>query len=193
MSINWLWDRKTSANSVKKILRNPGNKIFLEYASLLLSRNNSTREVFTKYLNPIDFCRNWQKIKRVMRRDIWNNPRIEFWQAIYEKLIEKYSKKKIRIHSLKKQAEPADELCKAAGNKIKNIRKQNGLTQKQLAGKMKISQQLISRIEKGRENISVITLKKVASALNSKIFLDIKQGGSAVGKSQQAGRRNERM
>ncbi|MFH1957464.1 MAG: helix-turn-helix transcriptional regulator [bacterium] len=109
-----------------------------------------------------------------MRRDNWNNPRIEFWQAIYEKLIEKYRNKKIRINDFKKQAEPVDELCRTVGNKIKNIRKQNGLTQKQLAGKMKISQQLISRIENGRENISVIALKNVAAALNSRIFLDIK-------------------
>lgn len=174
MSINWLWDRKTSVNSAKKILRNPDNKNFLGFAALLLARQNSTREVFTQYLNPIDFCRNWQKIKRVMRRDNWNNPRIEFWQAIYEKLIEKYRNKKIRINDFKKQAEPVDELCRTVGNKIKNIRKQNGLTQKQLAGKMKISQQLISRIENGRENISVIALKNVAAALNSRIFLDIK-------------------
>ena len=174
MSSNWLWDKKVSINSAKKILRDADNKKFLGFTALLLSRQNSTREVFTQYLNPIDFCKNWQKIKRVMRRDNWNNPRIEFWQAIYEKLIEKYSNKKIRINNLKKQAEPADELCKTIGSKIKSIRKQNGLTQKQLAGKMKISQQLISRIENGRENMSIIALKNVVAALNLRVFLDIK-------------------
>lgn len=174
MNNSWLWDKKVSINSAKKILRDTTHKKFLRFAALLLSRQNSTREVFTQYLNPIDFCRNWRKIKRVMRRDNWNNPRIEFWQAIYEKLIEKYSNKKIPINNFKKQVEPADELCKTIGHKIKDIRKQNGLTQKQLARKMKISQQLISRIEKGRENISVITLKKVATALNSRVFLDIR-------------------
>ena len=175
MSGNWLWDRKGNVKSAKKILRDTDNKKFLVFAALLLSRQNSAREVFTQYLAPIDFCRNWRKIKRVMRRDNWNNPRIEFWQAIYEKLIEKYGNKKIRINNFEKHPEPPDELCRSVGSKIKDIRKQKGLTQRQLAGKMRISQQLISRIENGRENISVLTLKNVAAALNSRVILGITQ------------------
>ena len=26
-----------------------------------------------------------------MKKDAWNNPRIEFWQVVYEKLLEKYN------------------------------------------------------------------------------------------------------
>ena len=174
MKSNWLWDRKTSVNEVKKILRNPKNEKFLKFAALLLSRENSPKEVFTKYLKPINFCRNWRLIKKVMRKDNWNEPRIEFWQAIYEKLLEKYRRKKIQINGFEKEVKPIDELCQAVGGKIENIRKQKGFTQKQLAKKMKVSQQLISRAESGRENISLITLKKIVSSLDSEISIDIK-------------------
>ena len=174
MKSNWLWDRKTSVNEVKKILRNPKNEKFLKFAALLLSRENSPKEVLSKYLRPINFCRNWRLIKKVMRKDNWNEPRIEFWQAIYEKLLEKYRRKKIQINGFEKEVKPIDELCQAVGGKIENIRKQKGFTQKQLAKKMKVSQQLISRAESGRENISLITLKKIVSSLGSEILIDIK-------------------
>ncbi|OIO31496.1 MAG: hypothetical protein AUJ18_06065 [Candidatus Hydrogenedentes bacterium CG1_02_42_14] len=67
-----------------------------------------------------------------------------------------------------------DELCLAVGNKIKLIRKQKGLTQKQLAEKMKVSQQLISRMESGRDNVSLITIKRLVSSLGGAISIDIK-------------------
>jgi len=43
-----------------------------------------------------------------------------------------------------------------------------GFSQKELAQKLRISQQIISRIESGRENISLLTLEKVAAALGKK-------------------------
>ncbi len=173
MSNIWLWDKNLSVNEAKKILKNPDDKRFIKLSATLLSRTNSSKDVFKQYLKPIDFCRNWQKIKRVMRQDDWNNPRIEFWQAIYEKLLEKYKSKKIQINN-KKESVVVDELCKNIGEKIKNIRIQNGLTQKQIAKKLNVSQQLISRIENGQENISILTLKNIAKVLNLKVFLDIK-------------------
>jgi len=174
MKSNWLWDTKTSVNEVKKILRNPENKKFLKFAALLLSRENSPKEVFSKYLKPVAFCRNWRLIKKVMRKDNWNDTRIEFWQAIYEKVLEKYRRKKIQINGFEKEVKPINELCQVVGAKIEKIRKQKGFTQKQLAKKMKVSQQIISRAESGRENISLITLKKIVSSLGSEISIDIK-------------------
>ena len=51
---------------------------------------------------------------------------------------------------------------------IRRVRRQEGLSQEQLAQKADISQQLVSRIEKGKENISLITLKKISCALGRK-------------------------
>ncbi len=163
MKRNWLWDRKISVEKVKKILENPLNKEFIYYSALLLSRKNEPREVLKSYLKPGVFCSNWQRIKKEMRKDKWALDAVEFWQAVYEKLRDKY---KTEVPKKEITVEP---ICKKIGENIRKIRKENKLTQKQLARNLNVSQQLVSRIEKGYENSSIITLKKIASVLNVQI------------------------
>jgi DNA-binding XRE family transcriptional regulator len=170
---DWLWDRNISIKKAQKILANPEDEHFLSLASVLLSRKNIPKEVFKQYIKPLDFLSNWQRIKRQMRKDSWNNPRIEFWQAIYEKMKEKYRAKGISISRESKFIKPKDEFCKLIAEKIKALRKQKGLTQEDLAKKLNIAQQVISRIERGRENISLLTLKKISDGLEATIHLEI--------------------
>jgi len=172
---DWLWDRKISLPKAISILKNPENDYFLSLAGLLLARKNTPKEVFKVYLKPVDFLNNWSRIKRQMRKDAWNNPRIEFWQAIYEKLKERYEKKGISQIKEKPSSRPESEFCKIVATQIKELRKQKNLTQEDLARKLKISQQMISRIEKGRENISILTLKKIADTLGAEVHLQILQ------------------
>lgn len=172
---NWLWDRKTSLEKAKKILREPGHSSFLSLSSILLSRKNYPEEIFKAYLKPGVFLLNWSRIKRQMRKDSWNNPRIEYWQAIYEKLKEKYQKRGMAPEKQISAARPEDDFCKSIAVKIKTIRKLKKLTQKGLAKKLNISQQMISRIEKGRENISLLTLKKIVDSLGADIHLEISE------------------
>jgi DNA-binding XRE family transcriptional regulator len=176
MKINndWLWDKSISPKKAISILRNTKDEHFLSLASLLLSRKNTPKEVFKVYLKPTVFLQNWQRIKRQMRKDSWNNPRIEFWQAIYEKLKEKYEDRGIVFARQGGSARQENEFCKATAAQIILIRKQKSLTQKDLAKKLKISQQMVSRIEKGKENISLLTLKKIADSLGVAIHLELK-------------------
>ena len=176
MKRDWLWDRKTTIREAKKILSNPDKykQEFIALASLLLQRKNDPQEVLKQYLKPLLFCRYWPEIKKKMRMDKWSSSRTTFWQAIYEKLLEKYKKQGITI---KKMGEtPAvDPLCKAIGEQIRAIRKEEGLSQKELASKLGVSQQLISRIEKGKENVSLLTLKNIAGILAKKVTIFIKE------------------
>ncbi|MDP2921575.1 MAG: helix-turn-helix transcriptional regulator [Candidatus Omnitrophota bacterium] len=168
MKKDWLWDRKISISESKKILKNPEDVKFILMASLLLAREADPGEVFGDYLDPIIFCKNWQKIKRRMAQDKWANPRIIFWQAIYEKLLDKY-RKEGTCFIRNKDVTPMDSACVAIGREIRKVRKEKGLSQDEIAEKAGVSQQLISRIEKGRENISLITLKKISGALNRRV------------------------
>ncbi len=170
---DWLWDKKITAKTAKSILNEDSNKHFLSLSSALLSRKNSPKEVFRHYLKPLVFLQNWNRIKRQMRKDAWNNPRIEFWQAIYEKLVQKYKKRGILVEKNNVSRRPRNEFCKLVSGKIKLIRKQKGLTQLQLAKRLKVSQQIISRIESGRENISLLTLKNIVDSLGANLHLDI--------------------
>ena len=163
----WLWDRNIAISEAKRILKDPAHAKFQELAALLLSRNNTPHEVFKYYIDPLVFCREWNGIKRRMRLDDWNDPRIEFWQAIYEKLKERY-KGRYEEPRAKKFDARRDEILETLGRNIMAFRKKIGLTQTALADRLNVSQQRISRMEKGRENISLITLKALANALDIK-------------------------
>ena len=170
MSDNWLWDRKLTIAQARKILKDPAHKDFILISSLLLSRQNEPRIVFGEYLDRETFCRYWTAIKKAMRKDKWADPRIVFWQAIYENLIDRYRKRGIRFREAPLAEKP---LYEEIGKRIATIRKEQGMSQKGLAGKIGISQQLISRIEKGGENLSLSTLKTIAHALGKKVLIDI--------------------
>jgi DNA-binding XRE family transcriptional regulator len=163
-STNWLWDKNMSEEQAIIILKDEKHPDFFRIAATLLSRNNSAREVFAKYLDSLEFYKNWLAIKREMRKDNWNLPRIEYWQAIHEKVKEKYPNIPLR-----KEKSEMSKLSKIIGTKLKEEREKNKLTQVQFAKKMEISQQMLSRIEKGQENISINSLQKVASRLGLKV------------------------
>lgn len=169
---DWLWDMKISTNKAKEILQNYHNPHFFSLASLLLSRNNSVKEVFN-YLKSTNFLENWNKIKRQMRKNAWNDPRIDFWQAIYDNLRDKYKKNKLPLPKSVTEIKPQHEFCKVVADKITALRKQKGLSQKELAKKLKVSQQVISRIESGRENISLLTIKRIAESMGAELHLEI--------------------
>ncbi len=171
MKNDWLWDRNISLRQAVRILNNPKHPRFTSMSGLLLSRKNSPQEVFRNYIKAEEFCRNWLAIKRQMRRDDWNNPRIEFWQAVYEKLLEKFRAKGTNI-SLRSRINTSSGFCIETGRKLKALRKQKKLTQAMLSKKLNVSQQMISRIESGRENISLLTLKRVAQELGVKACIN---------------------
>ena len=92
---------------------------------------------------------------------------------MYERLHKRYRERGIRFKEKKEGFR--DELCKRVGDDIRKIRKEKELSQRALAEKLGVSQQLISRIEQGKENISLITLKNIFNGLGKKIrigFLD---------------------
>lgn len=162
MKKDWLWDRKISIREAKHILKDTEDPKFIELAALLLMRKNSPQEIFKEYISPSDFCHNWAEIKKTMKKDAWGRPRVDFWQAVFEKVKDKLNIS-VRAAALPKK----DVFCKEIGDKIKELRKKRGLTQSGLARKLRISQQIISRIEKGQQNISLLTLKNIATSLQS--------------------------
>ena len=167
MNRDWLWDRKTSLAKIKRILKDPSHREFIVFAALLFARKNTPEEVFKQYIDPLVFCRHWPRIKKQMRKDAWASQRIVFWQAVYEKLLERYHKKGMVFRA--RQEVPVHEVCKSVGDELRRMRKAEGLSQKALAEKIGISQQLISRVEKGRENVSILTLENLARAFDKRV------------------------
>ena len=173
MKRDWLWDSKTTLRTAIQILRDPAHPRFVNLAALLLSRKNAPSEVFREYIRPADFCRHWPSLKKAMNKDAWGSPRVHFWQAVYEKVSEKLKKKGTFIKKLRPQKTDVGLIM--IGEKIRALREARGLTQKALARKLKISQQVISRVESGRQNVSLITLKEIAAALEAKVEVGFKE------------------
>lgn len=171
MQRDWFWDRNISRSEIKKIFSNAENPRFIGLAALLLSRKNSAKEAFADYIKREDFFIYWHKIKSEMRKNSWNDPRIEYWQAIYDTLRKNPKFAKLNKSSSK---EPASKICQETGEKIRQARVKSNLTQGQLAERMKVSQQIISRIESGRQNLSLETLESIASALGFSLNIELK-------------------
>lgn len=78
---------------------------------------------------------------------------------------------KSTINRSKSTIQESNELLVKIGLNIKTIRKINNIPQKQLASEIGISERYMINIEKGKENVSVLILDKIANALG----VDIKE------------------
>jgi len=168
MKINWLWDSHLSEAEVRKIIKDENNPKFNIYVQKLFSRVNDPKIVFD-IIDEITFLRKWPGIKKQMQKDRWLNNRLIFWQTIYERVLERFKKKGIKIRQFQSTA-VSPEMEKIA-QQIKDLRLNLGYTQKDLAEKLGVIQQYISKIENGHENISIDALKKVADALDKKLIV----------------------
>lgn len=162
MKKDWLWDRDLN---IEEIFGNEKHPRYLGTAALLLARKNSAKEVFSEYIKPLVFYKYWMKIKKIMRQDQWNNPRIDYWQAIYEKLSEKYQAEGIKLRQPKTTS---NKIIKNIGQQLRSARQKKGFTQKKFASRVGITQQWLSKIEKGQENITLLTLIRLCRALGIK-------------------------
>ena len=55
------------------------------------------------------------------------------------------------------------------GEKLKDFRKKQGLSQEELGFKSSLHRTYISEVERGRRNISIVNIAKIAKALNLSI------------------------
>ncbi|HOW58979.1 MAG TPA: helix-turn-helix transcriptional regulator [Candidatus Omnitrophota bacterium] len=162
---SWLWNINKTEAEVKRILANPEEKAFIHYAALLLSRHSGLpKEVFKDYLRKEDFCRYWQAIKRRMRKDQWNDERIPFWDGIYKFLLREFKKKGVTFPKETKELARNPVWEKTAAI-IRTWRLARKMTQAELARKLGVKQQFISKIESGTQNLSLATLAKIENAL----------------------------
>lgn len=167
----WQWDVGRSDNEIRRILKNPEHPSFIHYASLLLARTNIPKEVFNEYLEIKDFCVQWQKIKHRMRKDRLNLGRIQFWEAIYRHLKQDLKSRGIALRQIPSPPPRQDSLRAKAGKRIREIRISRKITQAGLARGTGLTQQFISKIEKGIENVSLDTLERIQKFLKEEFFI----------------------
>lgn len=82
-------------------------------------------------------------------------------------------KKRLKKKSFAKAYQEVEFLTHI-GLTIAKYRDKAGLTQGQLAKKLKTTQSVISRIENGNQNLSVTMLAKIAQVLRCELFVKLK-------------------
>lgn len=159
MKTNWLWDTRLSEARVKKILEDENNPRFYIYAEKLFSRVRDPRIAFG-YIPRNVFCRQWPVIKQRIERDAWNRGRADSWQKIYNRISDQLG---VQNNALPERMSVAQQ--------IKNVRLQLGITQGEMAEKLGVIQQFVSKLETGRENLTVDTLKRIADVCGKKLTI----------------------
>ncbi len=170
MKTNWLWDSRIKENAARKILRNEDNPKFEIYAEKLFSRVNDPKLAFS-IVDKVAFCKKWAAIKKRMKKDRWLGDRIIFWQTIYERVLKGLNEQGVRIRE-PREVKITPERMKLA-QEIRDIRVELGYTQKDMASRLGVIQQYISKIESGHENFSVDTLKRIANVFNKKLMIGL--------------------
>lgn len=158
---NWLWDVKSSEEEVKRILKNDKDPRFLLYAGLLLSRNNDPDYVF-HLIDKETFCQYWPLIKERLDQSGWFSPyKSDYWRPIYDKTILELKEEGKEVSRF-----PAITVTKAQFHlalQIRKLRKQAKLNQKELAKRLGVKQQYVSKLETGRVNPSLEALGRIAN------------------------------
>mgnify|MGYP003395185878 CR=1 FL=1 len=107
-----------------------------------------------------------------MRKDRWLRDRTVFWQTIYERILEGLKEQGIKIRQSQEMKIPPERMKLA--QEIRDIRVRLGYTQRDMARKLGVIQQYISKIENGHENFSVDTLKRIADVFDKKLVVALR-------------------
>ncbi len=171
MKVNWLWDTRLNEREVRDILKNPANQRFPIYAGKLISRVQKPEVVFS-FINQKDFCRKWPAIRKRLEKDAWNKDKLAFWQEQYSRERELLQGQGIRLRSRRDTGGIPERISIA--QMIKTQRQKSGYTQEEVAKKLGVIQQYISRVESGRENICISTLKRFAEVFHKQLIFEMK-------------------
>ncbi len=148
----WLWDLQVPVSKVRSVLKNPDHPEFFIFAGRLFSRVMNHRQAF-EFVSQKNFLKMWPALQERISKDAWATTHLNFWQRTFDSLTQSPS---IR-HSI--------------AQNIRSLRIKNNLTQIQMANRLGVIQQHISRIESGKENITLESLTKISLALNKKLII----------------------
>lgn len=171
MKTNWLWDSRMDEEKVRGILKDEKHPRFEFYAEKLLSRVSDPRIVFD-LIEEIHFCKKWPNIKKRLKRDSRLKNRVVFWQTMYERFHEKLKERGVKLRKVQTGRIPVER--EELAQQIRSIRRKLGYTQKDIAKKLGVIQQYVSKVESGRENISVDALKRIADVFGKSLVIRLR-------------------
>lgn len=157
----YFWEYNAQAlKEVEKILKDPLHPQFVIKAYTFLSRCDKPKEVF-EIIDKEKFIENWPKIRRYWLKKRQSEDFLYWWDSIYEVILKKKRIKRVQKSYINKD-------LKRIGEFLKEKRLEKGYNQKDLALKTGLRQPDISKIEKGKINITLETLLRICKVLDIK-------------------------
>ncbi len=170
--VEWLWDEELSEGEVKQILQDVQDPRFMEYAEKIFSRTTDEKIVFELVEKKV-FCKAWPSIAQRVDKNKWAAQRAQLWQKVYERARREREEEHTPAGPTAKD-EGIDPRTKTLARELRSARKKKGWTQAQLAQRLEVSQQYISKIETGRETLSLDAIERIAETLGKKFVISLK-------------------
>ncbi len=151
---HWTWDiPQVGEKEAIKVIKNENSRLFFTYAGMFLSRNDDVDYVFS-ILDKRLFCKYWPILRSEVNKGGWFDPYKEsFWKPVYKKTIKELKDQGIKIHEFPDK--PISKHRFQIALKFREIREEYGISQKDAALFLKVSQQYISKLETGQINVSI--------------------------------------
>jgi DNA-binding Xre family transcriptional regulator len=154
----YFWGLKAKAlKETLQILKDPRNPKFLPRIFTLLSRCDKPKELFS-LMSRGQFVETWPALRRYWLKIGQAQDFRFWWESIYEQL----------TSNQKRKPGAAIKELQSVGKIIMTTRQAKGLSQGDLAELSGIRQPDISKIEKGKENITLVTLIRLCRTLELK-------------------------
>lgn len=161
-----------SDEELRGILSDPDHQQFVSIAARLLESSLDVDRVF-EYLDPEVFARNFERIKKSMGQGEQALKHRRFWGRMAEQGRKKLGIEEESPDEGKSESSSASESAERIGQRIRKLRREEGISQSELADRLDVSRQVISRLENGKHNPSFEKIKRVLGALGYKPNLEI--------------------
>ncbi len=159
MIAKYFWDLNEAAlKETARIVRTPRHPAFPQRMTTLLSRCDTPKELFA-IISQKTFVDAWPRIRAYWAKRARQSDARDWWETLYERLVERDRHAAITVTG----GPPA--MFRTLGRLVREARLAKGLSQHQLAFCVGMRQPDISRVEEGKQNVTLLTLMRLCKAL----------------------------
>lgn len=177
---DWMPD-SLAPETVLAVLDDPGHEQFTMLAARLLESTEDLDEV-TRYLDRDILARHFRRIRISMGRTGEARVRRRHWEQRLSggspgsgdgSRGGEQTSLLAGTHDPSSESESDPSSAVQVGRTIRRLRERKGLTQAELGERLGVTRQAISKVEQGRENVTVDRLQRIMRALNYRLRFNL--------------------
>ena len=154
------WMNAEAVKETEKIIRNPAHPLFVNRIYEFLSRNDDAKALF-RLISRKDFVEQWPKVRLYWNKKSTAPDFKAWWETLYEQIL-KSEHEKTRMEG------GPSKTFEAIARAIRDARIEKGWSQSDFARRVRMNQPNVSKMEKGRMNMTLQTLVRICKVLEIK-------------------------